>query len=144
MLCFRLQITLRTRRFRSEVSLPPFRRRYVATHFRRCLSALFLCVVLLCLCGVQSAIRATRVSFIRCEVAHVGQWALWFGPGATAGVVDSCLLSDMGIGGIRVANGAVQSTAHAYHLIQNNVIRAIGRIDPVHSFCLARVRLGML
>lgn len=46
--------------------------------------------------------RAENVRFESCAVESVGGWAVAFGPGCYGNAVDSCLLQDLGAGGVKL------------------------------------------
>lgn len=76
---------------------------------------------------------ARQVSFVDCEIGHLGTYAIYFHGGCRDGLVQRCYLHDLGAGGIRVGHGwdyndppEVVRTTHI--TIDNNIIRGGGRI----------------
>ena len=55
---------------------------------------------------------AERVVFRSCEMSHVGEYALWFRNACRDNALESCLVSDLGAGGVRIGltsrSGAVE------------------------------------
>lgn len=47
-------------------------------------------------------VRAENVRFESCAIESVGGWGIAFGPGCFGNAVDSCLLRDLGAGGVKV------------------------------------------
>ncbi len=59
---------------------------------------------------VDAAIQATGArgcSFTNCEIAHLGNYAVWFQRGCTDNAVTACYVHDGSAGGVRFGEGAV-------------------------------------
>ena len=74
---------------------------------------------------------ARNVTFTNCEVAHIGQHAIYVNQGCMNCVVSHCYLYDLGGGGVYLGN---QNTSDsdvkrtAFNIADNNIIRAGGRL----------------
>jgi hypothetical protein len=76
---------------------------------------------------------ATAVTFERCELAHLGAWAMWFRSGCRDCAVRRCRLWDMGAGGIKVGTGWDVDNPDDLRLtrsivMDNNIIHGGGRL----------------
>lgn len=84
---------------------------------------------------------AHGVTFRRCDIAHTGEYGLWFRAGCVSNRVEQCALTDLGAGGIRIGdpgakgvsastNAAVQaltSFSTAFNTVDNCIITHGGR-----------------
>ena len=74
---------------------------------------------------------ARHVTIENCEIAHIGNYALWFRQGCRDATLRHCYLHDLGAGGVRIGEGAIRpdEPSRTHHItIDNNIIRAAGRI----------------
>jgi hypothetical protein len=76
---------------------------------------------------------ARNVTFQDCEIAHTGNYGVWFREGCHDCRVEHCLLDDLGAGGIRIGetvmrDNPAEQTGGA--VIDNNIIRQCGRVHP--------------
>ena len=73
------------------------------------------------------------VTFDRCEIAHTGNYGIWFRQGCHECRIQHCLLADLGAGGIRMGERAMRESAGEQTeniIADNNIIRGCGRIHP--------------
>jgi len=76
---------------------------------------------------------ARDVTFADCEIAHTGEYGLWFRRGCRDCRIEHCLLSDLGAGGIRVGEMTMRDDPGDQTggiIADNNIIRGCGRIHP--------------
>jgi len=74
--------------------------------------------------GAIYAVFARNCEFDRCEVSHIGTYAVEFGPGCSRNTVRRCLICDMGAGGVKIGHGAERIT------VSDNEIADGGKIFP--------------
>lgn len=74
--------------------------------------------------GAIHAVFARNCEFDRCEVSHIGTYAIEFGAGCSRNAVRRCLIRDMGAGGIKIGHGAERIT------VSDNEIADGGKIFP--------------
>jgi hypothetical protein len=85
--------------------------------------------------GIDGAIDAEDCSGLlidRCEVAHIGRYAVFFRSGCSSSVVANCHLHDLGAGGVRVGGADWPDEARVCRDIRvdNNIIQHGGRVHP--------------
>ncbi|HSW44836.1 MAG TPA: right-handed parallel beta-helix repeat-containing protein [Phycisphaerae bacterium] len=84
--------------------------------------------------GIEAAVMADgarHVTFERCEIAHIGTYAMWFRRGCTDCRVQQCYLHDLGAGGVRIGEGAIRPEGPERTgriVVDNNIIQTGGRI----------------
>ncbi|NQT86793.1 right-handed parallel beta-helix repeat-containing protein [bacterium] len=76
---------------------------------------------------------ARHVSFVRCEIGHVGMHGIRFWRGCRHCTVEKCLVHDLGAGGVRIGHGwdnndpsPAEKTSHV--TLHNSIVRAGGRL----------------
>ncbi|MBM4048534.1 MAG: right-handed parallel beta-helix repeat-containing protein, partial [Planctomycetes bacterium] len=78
--------------------------------------------------------RGARACFVeRCEVAHVGQYAIWFERGCKDNAVVQNHIHDIGAGGVRIGEPGNPPTENAEtkrNVVSNNFIHDIGHLFP--------------
>lgn len=74
--------------------------------------------------GAICAVFARNCDFDRCEVSHIGTYAIEFGAGCSRNAVRRCSISDMGAGGVKIGHGAERIT------VSDNEIADGGKIFP--------------
>jgi hypothetical protein len=86
--------------------------------------------------GIEGAVQAdgaSHVTFERCEIGHLGTYALWFRKGCTDNTVRQCYIHDFGAGGVRLGEGNAVMDAKeptARNTVDNCIIRNGGWIFP--------------
>ncbi|MCI0491356.1 MAG: right-handed parallel beta-helix repeat-containing protein [Planctomycetes bacterium] len=83
--------------------------------------------------AVIMADGARHIAIERCEVAHVGIYAIWFRRGCQDCRVVQAYLHDLGAGGVRIGEGAItpDEVNRTHHIVvDNNIIHTGGRIFP--------------
>ncbi|MFZ9460719.1 MAG: right-handed parallel beta-helix repeat-containing protein [Opitutales bacterium] len=83
--------------------------------------------------GVITLEHASQVSFVGCELSHVGSYGFSLGRGTREVTIEKCLVTDLGAGGVKVGtlNDEAKPENHAsHHRVQNNIIRDGGLIFP--------------
>jgi hypothetical protein len=74
---------------------------------------------------------ARNVTIQDCEVAHTGEYAVWFRQGCQNCRIERSYLHDLGSGGVRIGEGRVRENeaSRTHHItVDNNIIRTAGRI----------------
>ena len=85
--------------------------------------------------AMEAAIMADgtrQVVFENCEIAHTGAWGIWFRSGCVSNTVRSCLLKDLGAGGIRIGETSIpdqEARRTGRMLIDNNIIFQGGMVN---------------
>lgn len=77
--------------------------------------------------------HARQVAFQHCQIAHTGNYALWFERGCHDCRVEHCLLEDLGAGGIRIGEMTIRDDPRDQTdglVIDNNIIRQYGLVHP--------------
>lgn len=86
--------------------------------------------------GIGAAIEidsARNVTFENCEIAHTGNYGIWFRQGCRNCRIQHCLLDDLGAGGIRIGEMEIRDDAASQTegvIVDNNIIRGCGRVHP--------------
>jgi len=87
--------------------------------------------------GVSAAVSfsgAQNVIFNQCTFSHTQGWGLEFEDASTGNEVVNSTFFDIGAGGVRIgqypASGDTNSTVPSYNLVENNVLDALGRVQP--------------
>ncbi len=79
---------------------------------------------------------AHGITFRDCEIAHTGEYGLWFRAGCMSNAVERCALTDLGAGGIRIGDpgskgaGAAlpaSATRTGFNTVDNCIIKGGGR-----------------
>ena len=84
---------------------------------------------------------AHNITFRSCEVAHTGEYGIWFRAGCVSNRIEQCALTDLGAGGIRIGDpggkgasaapaSAVTNTTSfstAFNAVDNCIIQSGGR-----------------
>jgi len=76
---------------------------------------------------------AQHCAFDRCEVAHVGEYALWLGAGCKDNRIIQCHLHDLGGGGVKLGETASpkgDADAAARNVVDNCFIHDTGHVFP--------------
>lgn len=74
--------------------------------------------------GTDAAIMADgahRITFRDCEVAHTGEYGIWFRTGCVSNRFERCALTDLGAGGVRIGASGGPGTSCG----SNEVVRAL-------------------
>jgi hypothetical protein len=85
---------------------------------------------------IEAAIQidgARRATFENVEIAHTGNYGIWFRQGCQDCRIEHCLLEDLGAGGIRVGEMEMRDDPGAQTgaiIVDNNIIRGCGRVHP--------------
>jgi len=77
--------------------------------------------------------EASGVTFANCEIAHTGNYALWFRRGCHDCRIEHSLLRDLGAGGIRIGEMAIRDNPdeQTHDIVaDNNIIHGCGRVHP--------------
>jgi hypothetical protein len=83
--------------------------------------------------GVITLEHATQVSFVGCELSHVGSYGFSLGRGTREVTIEKCLVTDLGAGGVKVGtlnDEAKPENYASHHRVHNNIIRDGGLIFP--------------
>ena len=76
---------------------------------------------------------ARNVTFENAEIAHTGNYGIWFRQGCRDCRIQHCLLEDLGGGGIRIGEMEIRDDAARQTggiIADNNIIRGCGRVHP--------------
>ena len=76
---------------------------------------------------------ARKVTFDGCEIAHTGNYGIWFRRGCHDCRLEHCLLEDLGGGGLRIGEMAIHEEPRRQTdgiIADNNIIRSCGRVHP--------------
>ncbi len=85
---------------------------------------------------IGAAIEITgsqNVTFDHCEIAHTGNYGIWFRAGCRDCRIQHSLLTDLGAGGIRIGETGISEKSDEQTdaiVADNNIIRGYGRIHP--------------
>ena len=83
--------------------------------------------------GVITLEHARQVAFVGCELSHVGSYGFSLRQGSREVVIEKCLITDLGAGGVKVGtlNDEAKPENHVSHnRVHNNIIRDGGLIFP--------------
>lgn len=83
--------------------------------------------------GAISAEYARGCVFDQCRVTHTGQWAFELGEGCQNNRIQSCVLTDLGAGGVKIGLRAVQDQESAVasgNVVDNCLLAHGGRVHP--------------
>lgn len=72
-----------------------------------------------------------HIQFNNCGISHTGQGAIWFKKGCSNGIVDHCLLTDLGANAVKIGEPGISKNPEdiTHHIIINNTImRSGGRV----------------
>lgn len=76
---------------------------------------------------------ARNVTFENGEIAHTGNYGIWFRQGCHDCRIEHCLLADLGAGGIRIGETDIRDDSSRQTdgiIADNNIIRGCGRVHP--------------
>ena len=76
---------------------------------------------------------AQNVTFENDEIAHTGNYGIWFRQGCRNCRIQHCLLEDLGGGGIRIGETEIRDDAGRQTggiIADNNIVRGCGRVHP--------------
>ena len=76
---------------------------------------------------------ARQIVFDDCEIAHVGEYAIWFRHGCQENRISHCLIQDLGAGGVRIGETVAPKTeaGRTGHItFDNNIIVQGGLVNP--------------
>lgn len=79
---------------------------------------------------------ARNIEFINCDIAHIGQHAIWFRENCSYSKVEHCHLYDLGGGGVKIGDYSLSQIdpdglAATHHItIHNNIIQHGGYVFP--------------
>ncbi|MRY74768.1 right-handed parallel beta-helix repeat-containing protein [Parabacteroides distasonis] len=80
--------------------------------------------------------NARNIEFVNCDIAHIGQHAIWFRKNCSYSRVEHCHLYDLGGGGVKIGDYTLSQIdqdgfAATHHItIHNNIIQHGGYIFP--------------
>lgn len=80
-----------------------------------------------------SAVGARHCSFTNCSVRHTGNWAFEWGAGCSNNIVESCDLTDLGAGGVKIGEMGGQTDVEmvaSNNTVRNCLIAHGGRLHP--------------
>jgi len=86
--------------------------------------------------GMGAAIQvdeARDVTFEQSEIAHTGNYGIWFRQGCQDDRLEHCLLADLGAGALRIGETAIREDSRQQTgglIADNNIIRGYGRVHP--------------
>jgi hypothetical protein len=83
--------------------------------------------------GAIQASGARDCRFEHCTVRHTGTYGIDLGAGCRGDVIESCVLSDLGAGGVRIGEPGIPNDAEAiasHNTIRNTLIASGGRVHP--------------
>lgn len=77
---------------------------------------------------------ADNLRIENCEVSHTGNSAVWFRTGCRGGLLSSCLLEDLGVGGVKIGEYTHRTDEDTYLTrdvtVDNNIMRHGSRVMP--------------
>lgn len=80
-----------------------------------------------------TAVGALYCSFEKCTISHTGAWAVEWGEGCKNNLLNSCSITDMGAGGVKIGEPVIRdndSLVASANTVENCLIADGGRVQP--------------
>jgi hypothetical protein len=74
--------------------------------------------------------HARNIALVNCEIAHTGNYAVWFQKNCADSKVEHCYLHDLGAGGVKIGEYNPTSEATKNITVENCIIRSGGFVFP--------------